>query len=200
MYRYVKRLLDVVLSLAGMPFLFILFICIAPVIMIDDKGPVFYNAPRLGYKGKIFKMYKFRSMRVDAPDLRNADGTTFNSEDDPRVTRVGRFLRRTSFDEVPQLLNVLKGDMSLVGPRPDLADAAMSSCEVKKLTVRPGITGYSQAYFRNSDSIKQRMNNDLFYVDNISFWLDIRILLKTIVTVFYHSNIYRNEGNPYEDS
>lgn len=139
-------------------------------------------------------MYKFRSMKVNAPDLRNEDGTTFNSENDPRVTKIGRLLRKTSLDETPQLFNVIKGDMALIGPRPDLTDGEMTSDRKKKLTVRPGITGYSQAYYRNSDSVKQRMINDLYYVDHVSFGLDMKILMRTIQTVFQHQNVYRNEG------
>lgn len=116
MYKYgIKRILDILLSLIGLPFFALLFILVAPIIFMTDKGPVFYNADRLGYKGKIYKMYKFRSMRVNAPDLRNQDGSTYNGDDDPRVTKIGRIMRKTSIDEAPQLLNVLKGDMSVIG-------------------------------------------------------------------------------------
>lgn len=116
MYKYgIKRILDILLSLIGLPFFALLFILVAPIIFMTDKGPVFYNADRLGYKGKIYKMYKFRSMRVNAPDLRNQDGSTYNGDDDPRVTKIGRVMRKTSIDEAPQLLNVLKGDMSVIG-------------------------------------------------------------------------------------
>ena len=118
--RYIKRILGILLSIAGLPVFMIIFIIVAPLIVLEDKGPVFYNAPRLGKDGQIFKMFKFRSMKVHAPDIRNEDGTTFNSKDDPRVTRIGRFLRKTSLDETPQLLNVLIGNMSFIGPRPGL--------------------------------------------------------------------------------
>ena len=196
MYRkYIKRILGVLFALLGLPVFAVIFIVVAPIIIIEDKGPVFYNAPRMGQNGKIYKMFKFRSMKVNSPDIRNADGTTFNSEDDPRVTKVGKILRKTSLDETPQLLNIIKGDMAFIGPRPDLTDGEMTSARKKKLTVRPGITGYSQAYFRNSDSVEQRIKNDIYYVDNISFGLDVRIFFKTIQTVLFHQNVYLNRGD-----
>ena len=195
MYRYIKRGLDIVLSLFGLPLFFLLLVVISPVIYFDDRGPVFYNAPRIGYKGKNFIMYKFRTMVVDAPDIRNADGTTFNSENDPRLTKVGRFLRETSLDETPQIINVLIGNMSFIGPRPDYIGADKELYrpgDIKKLDVRPGITGYSQAYYRNSSTLDQRFDGDLYYVENLSFKLDIKILLRTIKTVFGHEYVYRN--------
>ena len=134
-------------------------------------------------------------MKVNAPDIRNEDGTTYNSEDDPRVTRIGRFLRKTSLDETPQLLNVLIGNMSFIGPRPDLPNAEKEIYrpgDEIKLTVNPGITGYSQAYYRNSSTLDQRFDGDVYYAKNISFLLDLKILLKTIKTVFTHENVYRN--------
>ena len=117
MYRhFFKRLFDLTVALIGLPFFCLIFLVLAPIIWLTDRGPVFYNAERLGYKGKTFKMFKFRSMYVNSPDVRNADGTTFNGETDPRVTPIGRFMRKTSLDETPQLLNVLCGTMSLSGP------------------------------------------------------------------------------------
>lgn len=192
--KYIKRVLDLTISLIGLPFFAILIIIVAPLIKITDNGPIFYNADRIGLNGKIFKMFKFRSMRVNAPDIRNEDGTTFNSENDPRVTKIGKILRKTSIDEVPQLLNVLIGDMSWVGSRPDLPDAfnVYSEEDKKKLTVRPGITGYSQAYYRNSAEFSQKMKGDVYYAENVSFTLDLKIILKTIQTVIRHDNLYRN--------
>ncbi|MDO5131355.1 MAG: sugar transferase [Eubacteriales bacterium] len=196
MYRkYIKRLLSIVFSIIGLPFFLIIYLIVAPLIKMEDKGPVFYNAPRLGRNGKIFKMFKFRSMKVNAPDLRNADGTTYNSEDDPRVTRIGKILRKTSLDETPQLLNVLKGEMSFIGPRPDLPGSETTTYrpgDIEKLKVNPGITGYSQAYYRNSSTLDQRFDGDVFYAKNLSFLLDLKILLKTIKTVFTRKNVYRN--------
>ena len=119
--KYIKRWLDFFVALIATPFVCILIVIVAPAIYLNDAGPVFYNAERRGMNGKKFKMFKFRSMYVNSPDLKNADGSTFNSADDPRVTKVGRLLRKSSIDEIPQILNVLKGDMSFIGPRPTLA-------------------------------------------------------------------------------
>lgn len=195
MYQYViKRLLDIVFALIALPIFLIVLIPVAIAIKLDDRGPVFYNAPRLGKNMKPFKMYKFRSMVVNAPDLRNADGTTYNSEDDPRVTRVGKILRKTSIDEIPQILNVLKGDMSFVGPRPSpLGNKDMYPEEFfEKFKVRPGITGYNQALLRNQSTMEQRIANDQYYVNNISFVLDAKIILMTVLSVLKRENIYRN--------
>ena len=112
MYRnFFKRIFDLVLAIIALPFWLVILLIIGPIIYFQDKGPIFYNAPRLGKDGKIFKMYKFRSMKIHAPDLRNEDGSTFNSEDDPRLTKIGKFIRKTSLDETPQLINIIKGDM-----------------------------------------------------------------------------------------
>lgn len=193
--KYIKRFFSILLSIIGLPFFGIIFVIIAPLIKMEDKGPVFYNAPRLGRNGRIYTMLKFRSMKVNAPDLRNADGTTYNSENDPRVTKIGKILRKTSLDETPQLLNVLIGNMSFIGPRPDLPGSEKTTYrpgDEVKLSVNPGITGYSQAFYRNSSTLDQRFDGDVFYAKNISFMLDIKILLKTIKTVLLHENIYRN--------
>lgn len=196
MYKhFIKRLLDIVLAFMGLPFFCLIFIVLAPIIFFSDKGPIFYNADRLGKNGKIFKMYKFRSMKVNSPDLRNTDGSTFNGANDPRVTKIGRIIRKTSLDETAQLLNVLKGDMSIIGPRAHLTTSykgfdQLDEKRQKRLAVRPGITGYSQAYFRNSISLEQKIENDCYYVDNLSFMLDLRILAKTVISVLKHENIY----------
>ena len=113
-YKFFKRLFDIILSLIALPFVLLLIVIFAPIIYFTDKGPVFYNAPRLGKKGKVFKMYKLRSMKVNAPDIKNADGSTYNGDNDPRVTKVGRFIRKTSIDEFPQFLNVLKGERGII--------------------------------------------------------------------------------------
>ena len=162
--KFLKRLLDILLALVAMPFVLLLIIILAPIIYFADKGPVFYNAERIGKNGKLFKMYKFRSMYVNAPDLRNSDGSTYNGDDDPRVTPLGRFLRKTSLDEFPQFVNVLIGNMSIIGPRPDPPSDMDIYTETQKykLTVRPGITGYNQAYFRNSIEQNQKFANDVY--------------------------------------
>ncbi len=193
MYKnFFKRLFDIVLSLIATPFVLLVLVIFAPIIYFTDKGPIFYNGERLGYRCKTFKMFKLRSMYVNAPDLRNEDGSTYNSEEDPRVTPVGRFLRKTSLDEFPQFFNVLLGDMSLVGPRPGTTDSELNANERKRRSVRPGITGYSQALMRNSDSMEQRMEQDGYYADHVSLKLDIYILFKTVQSVLVRKNIYRN--------
>ena len=197
--RFFKRLIDIVLSLCALPFFCLLFIIIAPIIYFTDKGPVFYTAARLGKDGKVYNMYKFRSMKVNSPDLRNADGSTYNSSDDPRVTKVGKFMRKTSLDEIPQILNVLQGDMSIIGPRPFVTTHyygydKLSEPMKKRLDVRPGITGYSQAYFRNSIGQEEKIKNDVYYAENVSFLLDIKILFKTAKSVLKSENIYVNSA------
>ena len=169
----------------------------APAIYISDKGSVFYNAKRVGKDGQIFKMFKLRSMYTNAPDLRNSDGSTFNSEKDPRVTKIGRFMRKTSLDEIPQLLNVLKGDMSLVGPRPTVTDKDKIIVEDDvraRYSVKPGITGYAQAFYRNSITQNEKYKYDNYYAENISFLMDVKILLKTLSSVFMRANIYSDES------
>lgn len=196
MYKaFIKRLIDIIIGISVFPLFIIIFIFIAPIVWITDKGPVFYVAERLGKKGKIYKMYKFRSMRVNAPDIRNADGSTYNGDNDPRVTRIGRIMRKTSIDEIPQLLNVIKGDMSVIGPRPFVTTHyrgydKLNEKEKKRLEVRPGITGYSQAYFRNSIGQEEKINNDCYYVEHVSFALDVKIFFRTVKSVLKRENIY----------
>lgn len=194
MYKCVwKRVFDFLLALVSMPFVCIITAVVAPLIWLEDRGPVFYNGERIGKNGRFFPMHKFRSMKVNAPDIRLPDGSTYNGEDDPRVTKIGKFLRETSLDEIPQMFNILKGDMSLIGPRPDPTDWIDKYPEEYRdfLEVRPGITGYSQAYFRNSDNPTEKMEHDVYYARNISFGLDVKIFFKTIQTVFMRENIYR---------
>lgn len=195
MYKnIIKRMIDFILCLLVLPFFCIIFLFVAPAIWINDKGPIFYNAPRLGKDGRIYKMFKFRSMKVNAPDIRNADGSTYNADDDPRVTKIGKMLRKTSLDETPQFLNVLIGDMSLVGPRPhvvakDYKYENLPEEKKHRLLVRPGITGYNQAYFRNSVTAEEKLKNDNYYVDHVSFLLDIKILFHTVYSVLKRENI-----------
>lgn len=204
MYRYfIKRLLDIFFSLLLLPFIALSFLFCAPVIYLTDKGPVFYNAIRRGKDGKTFKMYKYRSMYVNSPVLHNADGSTYTGDDDPRVTKFGRLMRKFSIDELPQFLNVLKGDMSFIGPRPTLATTPYEELDEnrkKRLRVRPGITGYSQAYFRNSIPQDEKFRLDCEYVDKLSFAFDVKIVLKTISSVIAHKNINhddtKKEGEP----
>lgn len=199
--RFVKRLLDILISLLAAPFVVVLLVIFAPIIHFTDKGPVFYNAQRIGKDGKLFKMFKLRSMYVNAPDIRLADGSTYNGEDDPRVTPVGRFIRKTSIDELPQVFNILLGHMSLIGPRPDPPDWLERYPEDIKvfLTVRPGITGYSQAYFRNSADGEEKMRNDAYYATHCTLWMDVKIFFKTIATVLLGENTYKDAEQEAEE-
>ena len=201
MYKTViKRFIDLMIGIIALPFFGILLIIIAPIIHFTDKGPVFYNAERIGRNGKLFKMYKFRSMHVNAPDIRLADGSTYNGADDPRVTKIGKFMRATSIDEVPQILNMLNGTMSLIGPRPDPPDWLERYPEDIRvfLTVRPGITGYCQAYWRNGADGEEKMKADAYYATHVSFIFDIKIFIKTILMVRGHSNTYKDLSNEQE--
>lgn len=194
MYKhFFKRLFDLIIALFALPFVLLLILIMVPLIWLTDRGPTFYNAQRVGLNGKIFKMFKFRSMKVNAPDIRNTDGSTFNSSDDPRVTRIGRFIRKTSIDEIPQILNVLIGDMSFVGPRPVLPGilyAEYDDVRRKRLTVRPGITGYSQAYFRNSVGQEEKFLQDCYYTDHVSLLFDLKILFHTAYSVLKRENVF----------
>lgn len=190
--RFGKRLCDVITGVIALPFVLLIIAILTPFIHFEDGGPVFYNAPRVGKNGRDFKMYKLRSMRVNAPDLLMDDGSTYNGSDDPRMTRVGAFMRKTSLDEMPQFLNVLKGDMSVVGPRPDLQRETelYSGDEGLKLTVKPGVTGYAAVYGRNSLPWHDRLALDLFYVRNISFLLDVKVFFKTFSAVFKQEGVF----------
>lgn len=197
MYQYgIKRLLDIVISFIFLLILILIIIPISIMIKIEDRGPILYNSLRLGKNMKEFKMYKFRTMKVNAPDIRNEDGSTFNSDNDSRVTKTGKILRKTSLDEVPQIINVLKGDMSFVGPRPSpLGNKHLYPKEYfRKFDVVPGITGYNQAILRNKSTMEERVKNDLYYVKNISFKLDLKILVMTIFSVLSFKNINKNES------
>jgi len=197
MYKhFFKRIFDIIVGLCALPFVLLLIIIVGPIIYFTDRGPIFYNGPRIGLNGKVFKMCKFRSMRVNAPDLRTADGSTYNGDDDPRVTKVGRFLRKTSLDEIPQFLNVLAGQMSFVGNRPDTPRMLDVYTEEQKkwlLITKPGITGYSQAYYRNSTTCEEKIANDIYYAKNESFMFDLKIVFRTVRTVLFRENINRSD-------
>jgi len=189
-----KRLFDLLVTLAVMPVVLPLMMLIAIAIRLDSKGPIFFTQKRIGLHKRPFKMYKFRSMVPDAEDrmtevehLNEAEGPNFKIENDPRMTRLGRFIRKTSIDELPQLFNVVLGDMSLVGPRPmsnrdvELFDKGVQR---KRFSVRPGITCLWQVSGRSNLSFDEWLKLDLRYIDSWSFWLDLQILLKTIPAVF----------------
>lgn len=195
MYKhFLKRVFDIIGAIIVLPFVIIIILLLAPIIYFTDRGPIFYNASRSGEYCRQFKMFKLRSMYVNSPDLRNADGSTYNSDHDPRVTPIGRFMRKTSLDEFPQFLNVLLGDMSFVGPRPTLGNTTLKFEDLEgdrkmRYTVKPGITGYAQAYFRNSISQEEKFRYDAEYAEKISLWLDIKILFATAFSVLAHKNI-----------
>lgn len=192
-YKYIKRVLGFLGSLLLMPFALIIVITVGILIKLEDKGPIFYSTARIGKNGRIFKMLKLRSMKVNAPDIRLEDGSTYNSAEDTRVTKVGRFIRKTSIDELPQLFNILKGDMAFIGPRPDSAFWLSNYTDEERiiLTVLPGITGYNQVVNRNSVGTKEKLQNDIIYVKNLSFLFDLKILLLTIKAVISRKGVYR---------
>ena len=198
-YRTCKRLFDVVASACGLVLLSPVFLATAIAIKLDDGGPVFYNQERIGKDGKPFKMYKFRSMKVNADQEieklqkhNEVDGAMFKMKNDPRITRVGKFIRKTSIDEFPQLLNVLLGQMSIVGPRPPLPHevADYTDCNKQRLYVRPGCTGLWQVTVRNSVGFHEMVNIDLDYIKRRSFHLDLEIMLKTIKVIFVPNTAY----------
>ncbi len=191
---FFKRILDEAIAVQLLPLFLLLSIPISILIKAEDGGPVFYRSKRLGRGFREFSMLKFRSMRVNAPDLRNEDGGTYNAKDDPRVTRIGRKLRETSLDELPQLLNVLAGQMSIVGPRPGDVESKDSyqEDEMAKLQVRPGITGYTQAYYRNSLGVREKRLLDAWYASHVTFFLDLKILLRTVVAVLKMEDVYNS--------
>ena len=179
-----------------MPVVGVAFIIVGPLIYIEDHGTILYRAKRRGQNGKVFEMYKFRTMKMNAPDIRNKDNSTYNSPNDPRVTKIGKILRKSSLDEIPQLINIFKGDMSFIGPRPDTADKNirdLSAIQKKRLDVRPGLTGYSQAFFRNAIDWQSKLQYDAEYAQKVNFRMDCIIFFKTIDTVIRRKNIYKNQ-------
>ena len=198
-YHICKRIMDVVCSAAALAVLSPIFLAVAVAIKLEDKGPVIFTQNRTGKDGRVFRMYKFRSMYVDAEKRRSellarneADGPLFKIADDPRVTKVGRFIRRTSIDELPQLVNILKGEMSIVGPRP-LVTYEQNQCneyQAQRLLVKPGLTCIWQVSGRSDTSFDELIEMDLEYIRNQSLLLDIKLILKTVVVVFTHKGAY----------
>ena len=190
----VKRLMDIMGGIVGLVITAIAFIFVAPAIWIEDKGPVFFSQKRVGKNGRIFKIYKFRSMYVDAEErkkelMKNNEmsGAMFKMKDDPRITKVGKFIRKTSIDELPQFLNILKGDMSLVGTRPPTIDEVnvYENWHRRRLSIKPGLTGLWQVSGRNKiNDFDDVVKYDLEYIDNWSVLMDIKLILKTIFVVF----------------
>lgn len=198
-YFTIKKVMDIVGSLVGIMLALPLFIGISIAIKIESRGPVFFSQERVGKNGRVFKMYKFRSMIVDAEKLldklaekNEMSGPMFKMKEDPRVTKVGKFIRKTSLDELPQLFNVLKGDMSLVGPRPNLPSevAKFNYMQRNKLLVKPGITCYWQVMGRNSIGFEEWIELDLKYIRERSLLLDLKLILKTFSVLAGDKNAY----------
>jgi undecaprenyl phosphate N,N'-diacetylbacillosamine 1-phosphate transferase len=191
-----KRALDLIVCAVVLPLAIPVLAVCAIAVRLTSPGPVLFRQKRLGKDESTFEMLKFRSMYLNAPDLRNPDGSTWNGADDPRVTRAGKWLRRTSLDELPQLFNILKGEMSVVGPRPDVPDALRHyrPQDRARLTVKPGVTGWAQVHGRNSLSWALRRDYDLEYVAIASLWLDIRIILRTVPQVLFGKGVFVGEG------
>lgn len=190
---FFKRVLGLIFSLVGFIILIPIFLIISILIKLTSKGPIFFKQERIGRNGKAFNMYKFRTMIVNAENI--GDGIRVRSKNDPRITKIGKILRRTSLDELPQLINVIKGDMSLVGPRPPVTYHPYNGYNnypenaKKRFIVRPGLTGLSQIKYRNGVSWDKRIEIDVKYTENISFLQDIKIILATIKIVFKPVNI-----------
>ncbi|WP_455661709.1 sugar transferase [Pradoshia sp.] len=199
-YLLSKRWMDVILSIIGLLLLMPLFVIVALLIKLEDiRSPVFFKQVRVGKDGRTFDMYKFRSMINNAEglldsllDQNEASGALFKMKDDPRVTKIGHFIRKTSIDELPQLWNVLKGDMSLVGPRPPLPREVESYTEYHKqrLSVVPGCTGLWQVSGRSSVGFETMVELDLYYIRNRNFFYDLKLICKTIIIIFYPNNAY----------
>lgn len=192
-YISIKRILDVVISIISIILLFPVFLIIGIIIKTDSKGPVFFAHQRIGKNGEEFKLYKFRTMYNNAEDMIKKFTPEQTKEwkehykltDDPRITKVGKFLRESSLDELPQIFNIFKGDLSLIGPRPVIKDELekYEKNKSKFLSLTPGLTGYWQVNGRSNTTYEERMKMELYYVDNISFLLDLKIFFKTFKAI-----------------
>ena len=196
-YEISKRAIDIIGAGSGLLLLSPVIAIVACAVKFTSKGPIFFSQKRVGKNGKIFEMYKFRSMVVNAEELKEKlvhqnemSGPMFKMKDDPRVTKIGKFIRKTSIDELPQLWNVLKGDMSLVGPRPSLPKEVkqFENWMYKRLTVKPGLTCYWQVSGRNNIDFEDWMKLDISYVESRNLWIDIKLILKTVFVLFGDKN------------
>lgn len=196
-YLFIKRLIDLLGSMVGIVLLSPIMLITAIAIKIDSKGPAIFSQDRVGIDEKVFRMYKFRSMVIDAENLlkelqykNEMSGPMFKIKEDPRITKVGRFIRRTSIDELPQLFNVLLGNMSLVGPRPNLPRevAKFTEYQKQKLMVKPGITCYWQVMGRNNIDFEDWMELDIKYSKERNTWLDLTLIFKTFFMLFGDEN------------
>ena len=200
LFFFAKRVIDLIGSILGLVVLFPFFIILAILMKIEEpKGPIFFSQTRVGLNGKKFKMYKIRSMVVNAEELledlleqNEIEGAMFKMKEDPRITKVGKFIRKTSIDEFPQLLNVVKGDMSLVGPRPPLVREVeeYTDYDKQRLLIKPGCTGLWQVSGRNALSFEEMVELDLKYIQNLSLLNDFMIGVKTIKVVVKSDDAY----------
>jgi undecaprenyl phosphate N,N'-diacetylbacillosamine 1-phosphate transferase len=190
LFLILKRLLDFTVSLAGLICLLPLFILVAVAIKLDDRGPVFFRQERVGLEGRPFLIFKFRTMIVNAEKV---GAGVFVEKNDARITRIGKFLRHTSLDELPQLINIFRGDMSLVGPRPTLSYQVekYDDRQRRRLKAKPGVTGWAQVNGRSALTWPERIELDLWYIDNWSLYLDLKILVKTFRVVAERGNLYK---------
>ncbi len=193
MYRsFIKQLIDYIIAMLFLPILAVLSVLVFIPIKIEDGGTLLYKGRRLGKGMKEFNIYKFRTMKPNAEDIREADGSTYNALEDIRLTRTGKLLRETSIDELPQIINVLRGEMSFIGPRPSPIGNEQLYPEWYKIkfNIKPGITGLVQAFYRNEAPVRLKQRIDVLYVRRLSFCLDIKIILKTIYTILSKRGIY----------
>jgi exopolysaccharide biosynthesis polyprenyl glycosylphosphotransferase len=198
-YYALKRTIDIIGVAFGLIILSPVMVIAAVLIKLESSGPIIFSQKRVGLKGKTFDMYKFRSMVQDAENLldklkdkNEMSGPMFKIKDDPRITKIGKFIRKTSIDELPQLFNVLKGDMSLVGPRPNLPNevAKFSSYHKQKLLAKPGLTCYWQVMGRNNIGFEQWMELDIKYMKERSIWLDFKLIFRTFFVLFGDKNAH----------
>lgn len=198
-YITLKRLTDITVSFVGLIVLAPIMLIIAILVRATSRGPALYRARRMGKNQKEFYQLKYRTMVENAEDLRNADGSTLSAKDDPRLTKVGRILRSTSLDEIPQLWNVLAGVMSLVGPRPDPINVQdlYRPKDYERLSVKPGITGWAIVHGRNRIPWVQRRDLDLEYIRIRSYWLDIKILFLTVRMVIFRTGVHAPSREDY---
>lgn len=196
-YEYIKRIIDVLGSLIGLVVLSPILIIISILIKVDSKGNIIFSQTRIGRHGKSFKMYKFRSMVINAEELKKTledknemSGPMFKVKDDPRITKIGKFIRKTSIDELPQLINILKGEMSLVGPRPSLPSEVekFEPWMKKRLEVRPGLTCYWQVMGRNNIDFEDWMRLDIKYVKERNIFIDIKLIVETFFVLLGDKN------------
>jgi exopolysaccharide biosynthesis polyprenyl glycosylphosphotransferase len=198
-YYFTKRVIDICGSLIGIILLSPIIILTIIAIKLDSKGPIIFSQERVGKNGKLFKMYKFRSMVTNAEkllvklkDKNEMSGPMFKMKEDPRITKVGKFIRKTSLDELPQLFNVIKGNMSLVGPRPNLPAevAKFSSYHKLKLNAKPGLTCYWQVMGRNAIGFEEWMKLDVKYIEERTIWVDIKLIIRTFFVLFGDRNAH----------